>query len=162
MDEVFYDEELDRQYDCEHCRDTGKLDGSDFYDCAHCGVAEQRMTLEERMCNLPRSMSIDDMVWAIVRSDRRQAAAVKAAEMALLKSKLLQAERELAEVRKDAERYRYLRDTSRFIGGRFMPIVFLAQCNQEIRHEHGINGADLDAAIDAASVAQANKEQGNG
>jgi hypothetical protein len=159
MPELDHHPEDESHYDCEFCRDTGKLDGSDYYDCAHCSIAQERVKLEERMGNMKRSMPTNDATWSLVKSERKRVLAVQAAELALLKSKLLQAERELAEVRKDAERYRYLRDTSRFIGGRFMPIVFLAQCNQEIRHEHSINGADLDAAIDAASVAQASKEQ---
>lgn len=97
MDEVFYDEELDRQYDCEFCRDTGKLDGSDYYDCAHCSVAQERVKLEERMENMKRSMPANDAMWSLVKSERKRVLAVQAAEMALLKSKLLQAERRAAQ-----------------------------------------------------------------
>lgn len=33
---------------CPHCNDTGSLSKErfDFYDCAHCGAAEERVQLE--------------------------------------------------------------------------------------------------------------------
>jgi len=110
MPELDHHPEHESHYDCEFCRDTGKLDGSDYYDCAHCSVAQERVKLEERMGNMKRSMPTNDAVWSLVKSERKRVLAVQAAELALLKSKLLQAERELAEVRKDAQRYRHLRD----------------------------------------------------
>jgi len=175
MDEVFYDEELDRQYDCEHCRDTGRLDGSDYYDCAHCSVAQERVKLEERMTKMKRSMPANDAMWSLVKSERKRVLAVRAAELALLKSKLLQAERELAEVRKDAQSDDAKNDAKRlsfvmmdidgFVGVEWDKYDYAMHFARENGREEPNEWDELTAIrmlIDAVSVAQANKEQGNG
>ena len=153
MPELDHHPENESHYDCEFCRDTGKLDGSDYYDCAHCSVAQERVKLEERMGNMKRSMPTNDAMWSLVKSERKRVLAVQAAELALLKSKLLQAERELAEVRKDAQRYRWLRDKTIVVSWSYKDESGnIIRCvSSEVR---------MDERIDfvAASVAQANKE----
>jgi hypothetical protein len=153
MPELDHHPEHESHYDCEFCRDTGKLDGSDYYDCAHCSVAQERVKLEERMGNMKRSMPTNDAMWSLVKSERKRVLAVQAAELALLKSKLLQAERELAEVRKDAQRYRWLRDKTIVVSWSYKDESGnIIRCvSSEVR---------MDERIDfvAASVAQANKE----
>jgi len=151
MDDTFYDKELDLPYDCEFCNDTGKLEGSDHYDCGHCGVAQERVALEQRVMPGVRFDNVADVLYREVRLAKRTAQAIAAAEMALLKSKLLQAERELAEVRKDAERYRWLRTRDVTFEGNDGP-QFVSYAP-----ELGHDGSNLDAQIDAAILAA--KEQ---
>jgi len=97
MPELDHYPEHESHYDCEFCRDTGKLDGSDYYDCAHCSIAQERVKLEERMTKMKRSMPTNDAMWSLVKSERKRVLAMQAAELALLKSKLLQAERRAAQ-----------------------------------------------------------------
>jgi hypothetical protein len=151
MPELDHHPEDESHYDCEFCRDTGKLDGSDYYDCAHCSIAQERVKLEERMGNMKRSMPTNDATWSLVKSERKRVLAVQAAELALLKSNLLQKERELAEVRKDAGRYRFLRGCDWFSS----PLCVLSEPKKAVDTRLML-GADfpsrerLDAAIDAA------------
>jgi len=109
MDKHDYDPVLDSPYDCDFCRDTGKLDGSDYYDCTHCGVAQERVALEQRVPPEMRHGAATDVLYREVRTAKRTAYAVAAAEMVLLRDKQMQAERraaelerELAELRKGA------------------------------------------------------------
>lgn len=177
MPELDHHPEDESHYDCEFCRDTGKLDGSDYYDCAHCSIAQERVKLEERMGNMKRSMPTNDATWSLVKSERKRVLAVQAAELALLKSNLLQKERELAEVQKDTWQpiETAPKDT----------VVWAFNGEQGVMHWSEGEGwalwvwndellSDADPSPDqptnwmplpappAASVAQANKEQGNG
>jgi hypothetical protein len=141
MPELDHHPEDESHYDCEFCRDTGKLDGSEYYDCGHCHVAAERVQLE-RMVRALGGMSIEDIAYKVQQTAKRTAYAVAAAEMVLLRDKAAQAERrafelseKLAKAEQDAARWR------QFTEGPY-PICFLG-------FDHATK-ASLDAAVDAS------------
>lgn len=97
MPELDHHPEDESHYDCEFCRDTGKLDGSEYYDCGHCHVAAERVQLE-RMVRALGGMSIEDIAYKVQQTAKRTAYAVAAAEMVLLRDKAAQAERRTFEL----------------------------------------------------------------
>src|SRR5689334_8418901 len=149
MPELDHHPENESRYSCSRCEETG-IDIESREYCS-CELGKRRMNLD-RLAEPLRHHPFSNAMWVAHHSAMKTERAIAAAEMALLKSKLLQAERELAEVRKDAKRYRALRDS-----GKYSPSIL-----------HGYGWAlggkathkQLDAAADAlitASVVQANK-----
>lgn len=50
---------------CPYCADTGRRPGSNYLDCGHCQVAQQRADLEKWLAALPLGLSPEDEAWAI-------------------------------------------------------------------------------------------------
>jgi len=144
-------------HDCSVCQDRGIEVESREY-CGNCYRGKRRKNIDTFAYRL-RGLPFSDSMWIVAHSTINTERAIAAAELALLKSKLLQAERELAEVWKDVECYRFLRNN---------PPTHMSVRRSPGETERGcyLDGANLDweidLRIDAASVAQANKEQGNG
>jgi len=97
-------------HDCAVCQDRGIEVESREY-CQACYRGKRRKNMDSFAEKL-RGMPFTDAMWIVAHSTINTERAIAAAELALLKSKLRQAERELAEVRKDADRYVWLRDKS--------------------------------------------------
>jgi hypothetical protein len=145
-------------HDCAVCQDSGIEVESREY-CQACYRGKRRKNVDSFAEKL-RGLPFTDAMWIVAHSTINTERAIAAAELALLKSKLRQAERELAEVRKDAERYRHLRDAETLNQTIWDALDGFGSDEPE-GYRRGFDMA-VDAAIDAASVAQANKEQGNG
>jgi hypothetical protein len=160
MHELDHHHENESRYSCDDCNDSGIHNETRDYCACRLGLARCN---NDAVAEMLRGSPFTDAMWTMHQSTVKTAKAIAAADLALLKSKLLQKERELAEVRKDAERYRYLRGCDWFSS----PLCVLSDPKKAVDTRLML-GADcpsrerLDAAIDAASVAQANKEQGNG
>jgi hypothetical protein len=147
MSELDHHPESESRYSCSHCQETG-IDIESREYCTECELGKRRMNLD-RLAEPLRLHPFTNAMWVAHHSAMKAERAIAAADLALLKSKLLQAERELAEVRKDAERYRYLRD----FGDENKPAVMIQGRWYGAKLGNGV-GFDLDAAIDAASTAQ--------
>lgn len=136
-------------HDCAVCQDRGIEVESREY-CQACYRGKRRKNVDSFADKL-RGLPFTDAMWIVAHSTINTERAIAAAELALIKSKLLQAERELAEVRKDAERYRYLRGCDWFSS----PLCVLSEPKKAVDTRLML-GADcpsrdrLDAAIDAA------------
>lgn len=142
-------------HDCETCQDRGIEVESREY-CQVCYRGKRRKNIDAFAEKL-RGLPFKDAMWIVAHSTINTERAIAAAELALLKSKLLQKERELAEVRKDADRYRWMRDKTIVVSWSYQDESGnIIRCvSSEVRMDERIDFA-------AASVAQANKEQGNG
>ena len=107
MRELDHHPENESRYSCDDCNDSGIHNETREYCACRLGLARCN---SDAFAEMLRGSPFTDAMWAMHQSTVKTAKAIAAADLALLKSKLLQAERELAEVRKDAERYRHLRD----------------------------------------------------
>jgi hypothetical protein len=87
-------------HDCAVCEDRGIEVESREY-CQACYRGKRRKNTDAFAEKL-RGLPFTDALWIVAHANIKTEHAIAAAELALLKSKLLQAERELAEVRKDA------------------------------------------------------------
>lgn len=87
-------------HDCAVCQDRGIEVESREY-CQACYRGKRRKNVDSFADKL-RGLPFTDAMWIVAHSTINTERAIAAAELALLESKLLQAERELAEVRKDA------------------------------------------------------------
>jgi hypothetical protein len=158
MDKHDYDPVLDSRYNCEKCEDSGfDIETGDY--CEHCQSGARRCN-NDKFAEMLRGSPFLEAMWTMNQATMKSERAIAAADLALLKSKLLQAERELAEVRKDAQRYRHLRDAETLNQTIWDALDGIGSDEPE-GYRRGFDRA-VDAAIDAASVAQANKEQDNG
>jgi hypothetical protein len=110
MPELDHSPESESRYSCPHCEETG-IDIESREYCTACELGKRRMNLD-RLAEPLRLHPFSNAMWVAHHSAMKTERAIAAADLALLKSKLRQAERELAEVRKDAQRYRWLRDSS--------------------------------------------------
>jgi hypothetical protein len=144
-------------HDCAVCQDRGIEVESREY-CQACYRGKRRKNMDSFADKL-RSMPFTDAMWIVAHATIQSERAIAAADLALLKAKLLQAERELAEVRKDAERWDMLKRSLRTnyipgagYGRRFKIIEICTLTGDEKEFQ------DFIGSIDAASVAQANKE----
>jgi len=143
-------------YSCETCQDRGiEIESREYCQACYRG---KRRKLNDTFAEKLRGLPFTDAMWIVAHSTINTERAIAAAELALLKSKLLQTERELAEVRKDAGRYRFLRGCDWFSS----PLCVLSEPKKAVDTSLML-GADcpsrdrLDAAIDAAILAA--KEQ---
>ena len=93
-------------HDCAVCHARGIEVESREY-CQVCYRGKRRKNVDSFADKL-RGLPFTDALWIAAHANIKTEHAIAAAEMALLKSKLLQAERELAEAREDAQRYRWL------------------------------------------------------
>jgi hypothetical protein len=159
MRELDRHHENESRYSCDHCQETG-IDIESREYCTACELGKRRMNLD-RLAEPLRHHPFTNAMWVAHHSAMKTERAIAAAELALLKSKLRQAEREQAEVRKDAERWDMLKRSLRTnyipgagYGRRFKIIEICTLTGDEKEFQ------DFIVAIDAASVAQANKEQG--
>lgn len=154
MHELDHHPESESRYSCSRCEETG-IDIESREYCTACELGKRRMNLD-RLTEPLRHHPFTNAMWVAHHSAMKTERAIAAAEMALLKSKLLQKERELAEVRKDAERYRWMRDKTIVVSWSYQDESGnIIRCvSSEVR---------MDERIDfvAVSVAQANKEQVN-
>ncbi len=100
MSEIDHHPEPVSLHDCVVCQDSGIEVESREY-CQACYRGKRRKNVDSFADKL-RGMPFTDAMWIVAHSTINTERAIAAAELALLKSKLLQAERELAEVRKDA------------------------------------------------------------
>ena len=137
--------ESESRYSCDHCQETG-IDIESREYCLHCELGKRRMNLD-RLAEPLRHHPFTNAMWVAHHSVMKTERAIAAAEMALLKSKLIQADRELAEVRKDAQRYRWLRANHES----HIPKSRNDVLWQSKRNDYSMKTlAALDAAIDAA------------
>ncbi len=180
MPELDYHPEPVSLHDCAVCGDRGiEIESREYCQACYRGKRRKNMdSFAEKLRGLP----FTDAMWIVAHSTINTERAIAAAELALLKSKLLQAERELAEVRKDAmtaltELYHSLPDifqgsaverfakTGKWMGNSpYQLRGFTGKVEYRADDMASVYAA-MDQAkkvIDAASVAQANKEQSNG
>lgn len=177
MRELDHHPEAESRYSCDLCSDSGLHNETREY-CA-CPLGLQRCntdkvaemlrgapftdamwTMQQATAKAERAIAAADKVLLIDRTQRAEAAKLNAEGRAFeMAQKLEQVERELAEVRKDAERYRFLRTRDVNFEGADEEGVFVSYIP-----ELGHDGSRLDQEVDcvAASVAQAKKEQSNG
>jgi hypothetical protein len=175
MHELDHHPESESRYSCDHCQETG-IDIESREYCTACELGKRRMNLD-RLTEPLRHHPFTNAMWVAHHSAMKTERAIAAAEMALLKSKLTKAERELAEVRKDVWQpietapkdgtsilvvmQGYTPAVARWLAGMWMTAEM----------EGDFEDDDLDACEwnlthwmplptpPAASVAQANKEQ---
>lgn len=132
-------------HDCAVCQDRGiELESREY--CQACYRGKRRKNIDTFAYRL-RGLPFSDSMWIVAHSTINTERAIAAAEMALLKSKLLQAERELAEVRKDAERYRFLRNEVSVSASKENQRGALVELWDDRAYDIP---EELDAAIDAA------------
>lgn len=108
MHELDHHPESESRYSCDHCQETG-IDIESREYCTACELGKRRMNLD-RLTEPLRNHPFTNAMWVAHHSAMKTERAIAAADLALLKSKLLQAERELAETRKDKARYKWLAD----------------------------------------------------
>ncbi len=160
-------------HDCAVCQDRGIEVESREY-CQACYRGKRRKN-QDAFAEKLRGLPFTDAIWIVAHSTINTERAIAAAEMALLKSKLRQAERELAEVRKDAyqqanphattypaEIWLQVGDCAEDETSPYDEVYRAGEmtwCADSIDH---FDVKYVRADLVAASVAQANKEQGNG
>jgi len=66
---------------CEFCNDTGKLPGSDYLDCGHCGAVAERAALEDFAYDKFGGLNDPDDRWAIHQRAKTMGRAAALAEL---------------------------------------------------------------------------------
>jgi hypothetical protein len=170
MDKHDYDPVLDSRYNCLSCEDSGiDIETRDYCECRKGLERCNSDKFSDMLQGAPYKEAMFTMNQATMKSEH----AIAAADLALLKSKLLQVERELAEVRKDAyqqanpQANTYPKEIWLQVGGDCDPDECAPYHELERKSEitwcqDNIDRMDVKyirADLVAASVAQANKEQ---
>lgn len=94
MRELDHHPESDSRYSCSHCEETG-IDIESREYCS-CELGKRRMNLD-RLAEPLRHHPFTNAMWVAHHSAMKTERAIAAAELALLKSKLIQAERRAAQ-----------------------------------------------------------------
>jgi hypothetical protein len=92
MPELNHHPESESRYSCSHCEETG-IDIESREYCTACELGKRRMNLD-RLAEPLRHHSFTNAMWIAHHSAMKTERAIAAADLALLKSKLLQAERD--------------------------------------------------------------------
>jgi hypothetical protein len=184
MRELDHHPEHESRYSCDLCSDSGiHNETREYCDC--------RLGLErcntDKYAEMLRGSRFTDAMWTMRQATAKAERAIAAADKALLldrthraevvklnaEGRVRELERELAELRKDAERYKWLANRvlacdygdndapGMQIGWRIVHNLLATSGRQPAF----MYGQSIDQAVDseiAASVAQAQKEQGNG
>jgi len=95
MHELDHHHENESRYSCSHCEETG-IDIESREYCTACELGKRRMNLD-RLAEPLRNHPFTNAMWVAHHSAMKTERAIAAAELALLKSKLLQAERRSAQ-----------------------------------------------------------------
>ena len=99
MHELDHYYENESRYSCSRCEETG-IDIESREYCTSCELGKRRMNLD-RLAEPLRHHPFSNAMWIAHHSAMKTERAIAAADLALLKAKLMQTERELAGVRKD-------------------------------------------------------------
>ncbi len=172
MPELDHHHEPVSLHDCAVCQDRGiEVESREYCQACYCG---KRRKNTDAFAEKLRVLPFTDALWIVAHANIKTERAIAAAELALLKSKLLQAERELIAMRKDVEA-RKLNPLNPFYDiekDKEFREDFARLAEQGVsKKQRGIilrgvmqaihaYAADEARKAVAASVAQANKEQG--